>query len=116
MSSITFEHDLEINAGDDRTETFVWDVDGTPVNLLGATARMQLRANEFSTQVLYEATTANGLIEIDGVAGEIAVTFTDTGTVDLTDPGVWDLELTHANGDKQTLIRGKFFASKKVTR
>lgn len=116
MSNVTFEHDLEINAGDDQVESFVWDIDGTPVNLLGATARVQLRADEFAETVLYTATTANGLIEIDGAAGEIAVTFTDTGTASLDSPGVWDLELTHATGDKQTLIRGKYYANKKVTR
>lgn len=116
MSTVTFEHDLEINAGDDQVESFVWDIDGTPVNLLGATARVHLRADENSETILYAATTANGLIEIDGAAGEIAVTFTDTGTADLSDPGVWDLELTHATGDKQTLIRGKYYVSRKVTR
>jgi uncharacterized protein involved in outer membrane biogenesis len=114
-----FTGDQAIEQGATWARQFVWrDSTGTPVNLTGYTARMQLRASAAATGApLAELTTEDGTIVLG--AG--------TGTVDLLVPaettagwtfttGAYDLELEAADGTVTRLIKGRFKVSPEVTR
>ena len=89
---------------------------GTPVDLTGYTARMQVRSSIASDEVLLELTTENGGITLGDVAGTIALHLdaTDTAALEFTS-GVWDLELVSADVVTR-LLGGRLKVSKEVTR
>ena len=67
--------DLVIKQGATWLYPITWERPaGTPVDISGFTARMQIRDDAYSSTVLVDMTTANGRITIDGPAG--TVTFT----------------------------------------
>lgn len=92
------------------------DDSGTPVNLTGFSAYMQLRESYDSTVADLTLSTANGGIVIDGINGEITITATATQTVALvSDFYVYDLELV--NGSNVTrLLQGQITVNSEVTR
>jgi len=108
------KYDIEIEQG--ATYGLVVTVenpDGTPVDLTGMTARMQVR--DVSEQVLVELTTENGRISLGGASGKITLSIDAATTADLDRGGVYDLELV--NGAEVTrVIMGKASLSKEVTR
>lgn len=96
---------------------FTWTIDGTPVNLSGATARMEVRKKASDSSVVL---TATPYITLGGAAG----------TVDLNIPAsvlagiapragdssyVYDLEIV-TGSVVTTLLAGRFFVAPEVTR
>lgn len=92
------------------------DDNGTPINLNGFSAYMQLRENYDSTVADLTLTTANGGISINGALGEITITATATQTAALiSDFYLYDLELV--NGSSVTrLLQGQLTVNSEVTR
>lgn len=93
------------------------DPSGTPVNLTGYTAAMQVRQQYSSETADLTLTTSNGGIAITGATGVVVVTMTDEQTGAL-DEGyyVYDLELTSAGGQVIRLIQGQLTVAPEVTR
>lgn len=90
---------------------------GAPINLTGCTARMQVRSEIDSTEVLLELTTENGGIALGGVDGTIDLYVSDEDTAAVTwSDGVWDLEIVHPDGDVTRLAQGSISVSPEVTR
>ena len=90
---------------------------GTPVDLTGCTARMQVRPEVESPTVLLELTTANGGITLGGVAGTIELFVSDDASTLFTwTAGVWDLEIEFPGGDVRRLAQGSISVSPEVTR
>lgn len=115
MAAITY--DLSIEQGAEFTKRFVWkDSTGTPVNLSGYTARMQIRPTVGSDTVLLELTTQNGRIALGGSAGTIDLIMGATVTAGLTRGGVYDLELVQTVDDVVRFAEGAVTVSKEVTR
>lgn len=107
---------LEINA----LSAFVLNPSGgqliykPPVDLTGATARMQIRAG-LGGAVLLELTTENGGLAITG-PGTITRTLSATQTAALTwTDGVYDLEVEYADGTVQRYLQGAVTVSREVT-
>ena len=75
---------------------------GTPINLTGYTARMQLRASYASATAALSLTTENGRIALGGAAGTITLTVA-AATMETLEAKtyVYDLELV----DGSTVIR-----------
>lgn len=75
--------------------TMTWkDETGTPINLTGYTARMQLRPSVSSSTVTLELTTVNGRIVLGGVAGTIQLLVPATTMAGLRpDSYEYDLEM-----------------------
>jgi hypothetical protein len=93
------------------------DSTGSPVNLTGYTARMQVRQKYSSTTTLLNFTTENGAIVLGGVLGTIAITGAATVTDDLVGKtGVYDLELVSSGGIVTRLVQGSVYISPEVTR
>lgn len=85
-----------------------------PVDLAGATVRMQIRA-QIGGAVLLELTTANGGLAITG-PGTITRTISAAQTAALTwTDGVYDLEVEYADGTVQRYLQGAVTVSREVT-
>ena len=90
---------------------------GTPVDLTGCTARMQVRSEVESPDALLELTTVNGGIVLGGALGTIDLYVSDEDTGAITwDGGVWDLEIVHPGGEVTRLAQGSVSVSPEVTR
>jgi hypothetical protein len=88
-----------------------------PIDLTGCTARMQVRAETESPDVLLELTTENTGITIDGAAGAIGLYISAEDTSAITwGSGVWDIEIIHPNGEVTRLAQGSVSVSPEVTR
>lgn len=111
-------HDILIEQGATFQLNLVWkDSGGTPINLTGYTARMQVRQKIADTNPLLSFTTENGAITLGGALGTIAITGLATLTDALTvKSGVYDLELVSPGGIVTRLIEGAVTITPQVTR
>ncbi len=115
-------YDLAVEQGSTYTRVFTWTTGGTgcnpgtPVDLTGYGAKMQIRSNVSSPTVLFEASTANGNIVLGGTLGTITLTIPALDSAAWTFvTGVYDLELT-MGVDATRLLQGKVAVSREVTR
>jgi hypothetical protein len=109
--------DLTIQKGAtfDRALTYQ-NADGTPKNLTGYTARMQIR--DSAGGLALELTTENGRISIDGPNGRTTLHLTASETSAITiSSGVYDLELVSAEATPTVtrLVEGKVTVTSEVT-
>lgn len=88
--------------GDTWKITFVWKNDGTPIDITGCHARMQIRKKRVGT-LLAEISDDDDSITIVGASGEVNVAFPASITA-LVDPGVHEtsLQLTYPSGEVQS--------------
>lgn len=110
-------HNFDIEQGTSLVKQIVWkDSNGSPINLTGYTARMQVRPN-VDSEVLLELSTTNGRIVITPLTGTITLNFTPANTVGTYwTKGKYDLEMTSGNGFVTRLIKGTINLSKEITR
>jgi hypothetical protein len=109
-------YDITIEQGATFTMSLTWkDSTGSPVNITGYTARMQVRTNYEAEDTLVSLVSPTN-ITLGGALGTIAVTIAATATQSLQlDEAVYDLELV--NGATVTrLIQGRAIISREVTR
>jgi len=109
---------LKIEQGATFKQSFDWATNGSPVNLTGYAARMQMRNPIESPVVIHELTTENGGITFSNVlAGKIDLFISDADTSAFNfDSCVYDLEMIAPNSDVTRLIEGEITLSKEVTR
>lgn len=90
---------------------------GTPINLTGYTAALQIRQNYYDTTALLTLTSPSNGIVITGATGTIDITMSSAQTGGL-DEGiyVYDLEISSSGGNVTRLIQGQFTVSPEVTR
>jgi hypothetical protein len=95
------------------------DPSGTPINLQGFTAALQLRSLPNSPSAALTLTTANGGITITGATGLVSIhaTSEQTGAIDEGDY-VYDLDITSPAPSTivTRLIQGQAVVSAQVTR
>jgi len=89
---------------------------GRIVDLTGFTARMQARLSTFDDATLFDLTTENGGITIDGVNGLVtcSLTASESSLLDFSE-GVYDLEIV-SGSDVERLLQGKVKLSREVTK
>lgn len=93
--------------------TLTWSVDGTPVDLSGGSAIMQLRDEPASAAVL--TITSSSGITLGGTAGTIRVQITDA-QLGALEAGVYDYDLLFSSGSVETpLIRGSFTVNQGIS-
>jgi hypothetical protein len=104
----TFRHQLQVKQGDGT---------GAPAaDLTGYTARMQIRTEVGSPNILISLTTENGRITITPLTGLIDLQISATDTAALAfEVAAYDLELVSA-GVVTRLVQGKVKLSPEVTR
>ena len=114
-----FKVSLSIDQGADFSKLVTWKA-GTPavaVNLTGCTAEAQVRATIDSPTVLLSLSTVSNTIVLGGVAGTIEIVVPRALTEGVAwRSGVYDLELTLANGKKRRLLSGAVTISPEITR
>ena len=114
-----FKLNLKIDQGATFDKSVTWKVGkpAVPVDLTGATARMQIRPKIDSATVLVELTTENGRIALGGVTGDVTLTIEAAITTDFAwREGVYDLEIIFADTTVKRLLSGSVAVSPEVTR
>lgn len=81
------------------------DADGTPVDLTGWSARLQVRADTDSTVALVDATDGDGITLDDAGHIDVELTPADTATLD-AGTAVWDLVLVNPSTEPQPPLIG----------
>ena len=113
---------LVIPKGTTYRKGFLWKqgpVGGpfTPVDLTGASGRCHFRETHADTSTLVElSTSAGGGITFGGNTGAITIELSPARSALLTATGVYDLEVTLANGDVLRPFGGTFQGNDGVTR
>lgn len=112
------DYDLSIYRGDTFTlttrfrEKTVDGQAGNVVDLTGAAGKAQVRASDDDTVVLAEMTVT---IDADNYV-TLELTPTQTGALPAGVFGVWDFQMTFADGRVRTYLRGSVTGSKDTTR
>jgi hypothetical protein len=109
---------LKLYQGATFRKRFRWLAPGgvTPISLVGATARMQIRKDKKSPALL-TLSTAGGQILIDGPNGAIDLHLDAGSTAAITwSGGAYDLEVVMAGGDVVRLVEGSVSVSPEITR
>lgn len=116
----TGKYNIVILQGATYSRTINWkDVEQDPIDITDYTARMHIRPELESSDILLQLTTENGRIEItDPENGQfrIQLTAAETDELDFED-AVYDLELVAPGGEPVfRLLRGKARVSLQITR
>ena len=105
----------------DQNATFTFiveykDNNGLPINLTGATAKMQVRDTKGGTKLAFSLTSPSGGIVIDPVNGKLTIKITPTQTNNLFYPkSSYDIMRTDSNANKIKLLEGFMTLSRSVT-
>lgn len=95
--------------------TFTVNVGGSPLNLTGYTAAMQVRESADASTALVSLTNGSG-ISLGGTAGTIAVTISSTASAAIASGSyTYDLEL-NSGSTITRLLEGAFNVTGNVTR
>ena len=106
-----------IKQGSTFRKPFQWIAGGSPVDMTGWTARMQIRPEVDSEIVIAELTTENGGITIEPLEGKINLYLSDVETSTFSfEDAVYDIELVDQSGNVYRDIEGKIKLSPEVTR
>ena len=97
-------------------EAVYQDQDGDPINLTGASAKMQVRDSKGGTQLAFTLTSPSGGIVIDPINGKLTIKMTPTQTSKLFYPkSSYDIMVTDSNSNKIKLLEGFITLSRSVT-
>lgn len=110
-------YNITAEQGATFTRTITWkNSAGTPINLTGYTARMQVRREYSATVADLTLTTENGGITLGGALGTIVLSAQASTTASLAAGSyVYDLELVLGNVVTR-LVQGNFLVNAEVTR
>lgn len=91
---------------------------GSPLSLVGYSAKMQIRSKKDSAVILAEYSTANGMLFVSGAAGQVIIDVPGTETQDLVNNGVYDLYAWDPGNSTKPLrvVEGNVLVSPSVTR
>ena len=112
------KYDFTLEQGATFNKQLVWKENGTPLDLSGYTARMQVKKTPKSTTNILDLTTSNGGIVIDGANGKVTLIVSATDSAALKAGSyVYDLELEEtATSDVTRLLQGCFEINAEVTK
>jgi hypothetical protein len=104
-----------IRPGTDWTQTLTWTSGGTPVDLTGWSAHMQIRSDP-GGELYADISTAAGGITLGGDAGTITLTIANAVTGAWTwDNAYYDLLMTDTSGNISCLLSGQVIANPGIT-
>jgi hypothetical protein len=105
----------------DQNTTFTFEIvykdnNEVPINLTGASAKMQVRDTKGGSKLAFSLTSPTGGITIDPSAGKLTIKMTPTQTNKLFYPkSSYDVMLTDSNANKIKLVEGFLTLSRSVT-
>jgi hypothetical protein len=92
------------------------DNNGLPIDLTGATAKMQVRDTKGGTKLAFSLTSPGGGITITPLLGMLSIKMTPTQTNKLFYPkSSYDIMITDSNTNKIKLLEGFMTLSRSVT-
>lgn len=92
------------------------DDEVTPIDLTGASAKLQVRDTQGGSKLAFTLTSPAGGITIDGPTGTLDVKITPTQTNKLFYPkSAYDIMVIDTNGNKIKLLEGFMTLSRSVT-
>jgi len=92
------------------------DTDGDPINLTGASAKMQVRDTKGGSKLAFSLTSPSGGIVITPLLGKLTIKMTPTQTNKLFYPkSSYDIMVTDSNANKIKLLEGFITLSRSVT-
>jgi len=92
------------------------DNNGAPIDLTGATAKMQVRDTKGGSKLAFSLTSPSGGIIIDPTNGKLTIKITPTQTNKLFYPkSSYDIMVTDSNANKIKLLEGFMTLSRSVT-
>jgi len=95
---------------------YTQDDEVTPVDLSGATAKMQVRDTKGGSKLAFTLTSPLGGITIDGPDGILDIVITPTQTNKLFYPkSSYDIMVIDSNGNKTKIVEGFMTLSRSVT-
>jgi hypothetical protein len=116
-TALPLRRDLTIVQGATFRRGWEWRPGNVPMDLAGCTARMQIRAEIDSEDVLLELTTENGRITLGAESGAIDLRIEAEDTAAIAwDSGVYDLEIELSDGTVERFAQGSVVVSPEVTR
>jgi hypothetical protein len=106
-----------IEQGADWYVNFQWkDSTGTPINVTGYTAALQIRTSPLAKTTVLSLTNGSG-ITITGATGLFAIHATAAQTTAITNGTyAYDMEITSGSGVVTRLVQGTINVSPQVTR
>tara|TARA_R110000782_G_scaffold136903_1_gene229412 strand:+ start:431 stop:802 length:372 start_codon:yes stop_codon:yes gene_type:complete len=122
IECITGKVDFCWNQGSTISHRIIWSSGATaasalPVDLTNYSARLQLRSEVSSPDIVAELTTANGLIVLGGTAGTIDLNYSAVSSAAITAAQyVYDLELVSGVPVVTRLLEGIIKVFGEVTR
>lgn len=106
----------------DQNATFTFEVqytaedEVTPIDLTGASAKMQVRDTKGGNKLAVSLSSSEGNILIDGPEGKLTIKMTPTQTNKLFYPkSSYDIMVIDSNGNKIKLLEGFMTLSRSVT-
>jgi hypothetical protein len=105
----------------DQNATFTFiveykDNNNLPIDLTGATAKMQVRDTKGGTKLAFSLTSPSGGIVIDPTNGKLTIKITPTQTNKMFYPkSSYDIMITDSNSNKIKLLEGYMTLSRSVT-
>lgn len=112
----TGKYNITANQGETFNFSFTISTDGTPWDLTGYTARMQVRTTVEATDKLLDLTSSSG-ITLGGAAGTVAILVSATNMAALiAGRHVYDFEVVSGSGTVTRILEGKFAVKAEVTR
>ena len=105
----------------DQNTTFSFTVEyldnnNLPINLTGATAKMQVRDTKGGSKLAFTLSSPTSGIVIDQPAGKLTVTMSQAQTNSLFYPkSSYDIMVTDSNGNRIKLLEGYITLSRSVT-
>jgi hypothetical protein len=106
----------------DQNATFTFEVqyteedEVTPIDLTGATAKMQVRDTKGGSKLAFTLTSPSGGITIDGPNGKLTIKITPTQTNKMFYPkSSYDIMVVDSNSNKVKLLEGFMTLSRSVT-
>ncbi len=106
----------------DQNATFTFEVqyteedEVTPIDLTGATAKMQVRDTKGGSKLAFTLTSPSGGITIDGPNGKLTIKITPTQTNKMFYPkSSYDIMVVDSNSNKIKLLEGFMTLSRSVT-
>lgn len=111
-------YDITIEQGATFTLNLRWlDSEGTPIDITGYTARMQVRRKYSDKTSVLSLTSQDNEIILGDSLGTIDVTASDEKTAAINiKAGVYDLELETPSGDVVRLVQGTAVISPEATK
>jgi hypothetical protein len=92
------------------------DANNNPINLTGATAKLQARDTQGGSKLAFTLTSPSGGITIDGALGKVTCRMTPTQTNKLFYPkSAYDLIIVETNANRIKLLEGFMTLSRSVT-